>query len=821
MSARKKNPPPRFFVDVLLPLAIEGTFTYHCTAQQFEKLQKGIRVAVEFGRQKVQTAVVVRKHKTPPHFSTKPVLEILDDRPVINDNLWKLLDFIVRYYISTPGKTLRLALPSSFLLESETLVSLRPEARIPREDTDDETYLLIEALEKNGILSLKDLSKITGSPAKTLKWVNRKLKEGWLRVHYHIKEKYKPKYITYVDLSEDTDKPSALLKKIPDRASKQQEAFLWFLSKYLPSRKPVLLREMKEHFSDAVIRGLIDRGILEKKAVAADRQIFNEISARPVRLNSVQTAALQSVERGFEEGKPVLLHGVTAAGKTEMYIRLIEKKLREGKQVLYMVPEISLTAQLVRRLKKHFGNKTAVYHSRYSPAERREIWMHALDGDSRASLVIGTRSSVFVPFKNLGLVIVDEEHDDSYKEKQYEPAYHARDLALVKGRIHGASVLLGSATPSFDSYHHAKQNKYHYVSLTEKYHRTPEPDKVILDFTAAYKEGRVKKDFIVESLDAIRQTVENGLQVMVFLNRRGYAPLVTCKTCGHTESCPHCSVSLTYHQSEGKLKCHYCGYAIPKTDTCRACGSTDLSIQGTGTENVERQLREFFPRYRIVRMDSATVRGKKRAEEIITGFEQNEYDIIVGTQMITKGLDFGNIGLVVVVKADQMIHFPEFRAHERAFQTLVQVAGRTGRRNRKDAVYVQTFQPLHPVIQYFLQNDYDGMFTHEMQERRLFKYPPYYRLIKLELKSKNPQNLYEGASWLDRALRYYFSTVLGPSEPPVAKIRDFYILELLIKLPADKNTMQARQLIKKITDKFRSVGNFRNVRLKIDADPSG
>ena len=807
-----------FFVDVVLPLALDNVYTYHCSKEEFDRLQKGIRVAVEFGKQKVQTGFVIQKHHQSPGFETKPILEIIDEQPIINEAQWRLFEFIRKYYITSYGKTLRTAIPSSFLLESNTLITLHhknPE----KNHLNDEEFLVVEALEKKGVLKTEDVFKIAGSKSRGIKVLHHLIEQGLIGLHYDIHEKYKPKYVVYIDLIDPAANPSELLSKISSRAKKQQELFLYFVSQYLPSRQPVLKSELLKKFSPSVIKSLIDNKILKQIEVPVDRQIFDERSSEPVKLNTLQQEVMKQIENAFSEKKPVLLHGVTASGKTEIYIKLIEKQLALGKQVLYMVPEIGLTAQLVNRLKKQFGNRTAVYHSKYSFAERREIWMNTLQGKENARLIIGTRSSIFLPFHNPGLIIVDEEHDESYKESQSEPMYQSRDLALVLARIHDARVLLGSATPAFESLYNSETGKYTYIHLAEKYHHTPEPEKIILDFTQAYKEGRVKQDFIKETLEAIDHTVRNGLQVIVFLNRRGYAPLVTCKSCGYTENCPNCSVSLTYHQHEGKLKCHYCGYQIPKSNICRACGSPDLSVQGTGTEKIEAQLKEFFPDFKIARMDSGTVRGKQKAGKLITAFERGEFDILVGTQMLTKGLDFGNTGLVVVVNADRMIHFPEFKAHERAFQMLVQVSGRTGRRNRKDSIIIQTFQPAHPVIQYYLKNDYGGFYRRELHERKIFKYPPFFKLIKLELLSKNPHNLNKAADWLNKALRYYFPMVLGPSEPPVYKIRNYYRLELLVKLPADKNTMPSRTQIRKILDKFRSIPLLRNVRVKVNADP--
>ncbi len=810
--------PNHFFVDVVLPLALDNVYTYHCSAGDYSRLAKGMRIAVAFGRQKVQTAFVINKHRTQPSFKTQPILEIIDERPVITEKQWELFEFIRRYYITSIGKTLRSAIPSSFLLESRSLLKLITN-NVDKNLLDDHEFLVVEALEKEGLLKTEDLFGITGSKSKAFGVINRLIDKGIVGLYYDIKEKYKPKYVTYIDLYDAQADPKAYLDLIAPRAKKQQELFLKFLSRYLPDRHPVLKSELMQLYTHGVLQSLIRKKILKTIEVPADRQVFDEVVPAEITLSDAQQEALDRINDSFRSGKPVLLHGVTASGKTEIYIKLIEDQLKKGNQVLFMLPEIGLTAQLVNRLKKQFGNRTAVYHSKYSTYERREIWMNVLENNEKARLIVGTRSAVFLPFNKLGLIIVDEEHDESYKESQTEPMYQSRDLAMVLKRLHRADVILGSATPSFESLNNVDKSKYDYVKLDEKFHKTPEPEKIVLDFRRAFKEGRVKTDFIKETLEAIEQTVRKGLQVIVFINRRGYAPIITCKTCGYTENCPNCSVSLTYHQHEGKFKCHYCGYQIPKSNICRACGSPELKIIGTGTEKVEAQLKEFFPEFKIARMDSGTMQGKKKAEKLITAFEKGAYDILVGTQMLTKGLDFGKTGLVVVVNADKMIHFPEFKAHERAFQMLVQVSGRTGRRHRKDAVIIQTYQPEHPVITHFLTNDYQNFYQKEMKERRIFKYPPFYKLIKLELLSKNPQNLHKAADWLSKALRYYFKTVLGPSEPPVYKIRNYFYLELLIKLPAGKNTMNARNTIRKIIEKFRGIPLLRNVKVKVNADP--
>ncbi len=558
---------------------------------------------------------------------------------------------------------------------------------------------------------------------------------------------------------------------------------------------------------------------MKELEVAADRQVFEDEEKVSYRLSDEQAGALEKIKQSFEGGKTVLLHGVTASGKTEIYSRLIEEVLNQGGQVLYLVPEISLTTHLVARLKSRFGSRMGVFHSKYSFDQRHEVWMHALYGDKKAGLVVGTRSALFVPFKNLQLIIVDEEHDDSFKENFHQPHYQARDMSTVMARIHQAKLILGTATPSVESYANALNGKYALVELKTKYHPNQSVEKQIVDLKEVYKQNRRKGHFSFEVLEAIRNEIKQNGQVLVFVNRRGFAPVAECRSCGHVETCPHCSVSLTYHKYDNKLKCHYCGYQETYTGVCKVCGSTDIDLHGAGTEQILVELKELFPDISVGRMDADTTRNKRAFENLIRDFDAGKFQILVGTQMITKGLDFGNVGLVVVPLADKLIHFPDFRANERAFQMLMQVAGRTGRRNRAGRVMVQSFSPGHPVLHYFLTEDFQSYIQSELKERELFGYPPYMRLVKFELRSKNPQNLREASLWFFKALTYYFQKVLGPSEPPVYKIRNKFRMEILLKYPSRESYQKHHEIIRKLVKKFKTIRPYRAVEIDVNPDP--
>ncbi len=808
-----------YFVDIIIPLAVDGLFTYACTREEYEQLQPGARVAIPFGKTKIQTGVIYRKHRTTPDYPVKNILKILDDKPVLNAKSFELLDFMVKYYITSHGKVLRSALPRSFLLESQTYLQLNRDIKIDKSTLTDTAYLIVEALEKNKLLNVEELSRVTGKKSGNIACLHKLVEQGIVVLKADIKERYKPKTETYVLPVVPEKELGLFLDNLSSRAFKQRDLLLRFLSLYYPSRKAVSKKKLLEKSGANALKTLIDKGILKTVDKPVARQIWEEENEIFFSLNEEQNLAVNKIRAAFKEQKPALLHGLTATGKTEIYMHLIEETLAKGKQALFMVPEIALTLQLVERIRKKFPGQMAVYHSKYDLQTRREVWQDILNNKPNARLILGTRSSIFLPFNHLGLIVVDEEHDESYKEFYHEPFYQARDMALVLGKIHQANVILGSATPSLESYTHALNGKYELVELFKRYHDTPEPDLEIKDLREDLKKNLLKGHFSQNTLDQIKNTVESGRQVIVFINRRGYAPVVECKNCGHTENCPNCSVSLTYHKNTNTLKCHYCGYQIPMTHTCRACGSNQLEMHGAGTQQIAAELSEIFPSYSIDRLDTDNAKSTASYEKILQAFDEGKTQILVGTQMLSKGLDFDNVALVVVVNADRMMHFPDFRAHERAFQLLMQVSGRTGRRMRQDKIVIQTYQPGHPVLRFLQSKDYQNFYRYEITERQTFRYPPFVRLVKLMLKAKNPQNLNEAAEWLAKSLRYYFKeNVLGPSDPPVYKIKNYYHKEILIKLPEGK-TGQAKKIVAKTAKRYRSVPGFRKVALQINPDP--
>jgi len=810
---------PEYFVDVLLPVSVEDTYTYHCTAEEYERLEKGMRVAVIFGKRKIQTGVVYRKHRQAPPFPTKSILQIIDEEPILTPQAWELYEFMAYYYLTPLGTVLRMALPAAFLLEGEHYIRLHTGLTDEqREKLPAQVREILDKFPRDRSVEIKKILGVFRNKSKALKTIHRLTDMGYLQLEPKVSERYKPRLKAFLDLTDEA-KADDLLKSLSPRAHKQKEAVMYFFQHYLPARRPVAKEILTEKFSAAVIKALKDKGIFREIKVPTDRQVFDTDVRELPRLTPLQERAKAEILHHFGQDKPVLLHGVTASGKTEIYLRIIDRYLQEGRQVLYMLPEIALTAQMVARIRERFGNRVAVYHSRYSLNERYEIWKNVLRNREEARLIVGTRSAVFLPYTNLGLVVTDEEHDASYKEHFHQPMYHGRDMALMLGRLHKANVLLGSATPSVESYHHARTGKYALVRLDKKYYEAERPAVEIVDLSRAYKEGKIKHSFSRDTLETLRRTVESGFQAMVFINRRGYAPVVTCRNCGHTEHCPHCSVALTYHRSDNHLHCHYCGYKMPYQNRCRACHGTDLEILGKGTQKIVSELKEIFPAFRIERMDADTTRSRNALERLIERFQAGEIDILVGTQMITKGLDFGSLQLAVVVSADSLIARPDFRSHERAFQLLTQITGRTGRRTRRGQVLIQAYEARHPVLKWTLEGDYEGFFENEIRERRMFGYPPFVKLVQLELQARNPEMLNRGAEWLAKVLKHYFPHVLGPSEPPVYKVKNYYRLEILVKLDPEKPDRTQRLTMAKIFRHYRSIAAFRQVKLRVNADP--
>ncbi|WP_431135315.1 replication restart helicase PriA [Psychroserpens mesophilus] len=813
-----------YFINVILPIPLEKSFTYAITKAEAEFLKPGMRVSVPFGKSKIYTGLVESIHQEKPLvYEAKQIHQILDDTPLVTSIQMKLWQWISKYYMCTVGEVMRAALPSAFILESETVISKNNEVQINDEDLKDDEFIIYEALHHQSSLKIHDLMTILDKK-NVLPVIKRLLEKEVINVQEEIYEKYKPKLVRYVKLATAHTSEKALhdLMDSLSRAPKQREVIMTLFSVSAQTKKPVKVSDLitESGASSTIIKTLIDKHILEEYHIQTDRVLYegddNEASKH---LNEHQEIALSEVIQSFKKQNITLLYGVTSSGKTELYVKLIETQLTQGKQVLYLLPEIALTTQLVERLQNYFGEQVAVFHSKYSSHERVEVWNNVLNNLPKAQIVLGARSSVLLPFQNLGLVIVDEEHESSYKQFDPAPRYHARDTAIVLASLFNAKTLLGSATPSLESYHNAKQGKYGLVELKHRYNNVLMPDIELIDIKDKHKRKRMNGHFSDRLIEEIQETLKEGRQIILFQNRRGFSPIVECNACGHSPQCPNCDVSLTFHQYRNQLRCHYCGYNSVMHKTCEACGSVELDSKGFGTEQVEQEAKLLFPNHNVARMDLDTTRGKYGYEKIITALEQGEIDILVGTQMLTKGLDFRNVKLVGIMNADNMLNFPDFRAHERSYQLMAQVSGRAGRTKERGKVLIQTYNPFHRILQQVSTNDYEHMFEEQMEDRRIYKYPPIYRMIKITLKHKDYQKVNIGADWYAKSLRTVFDKhVLGPEFPPVARIRNQYLKHILVKIPQKQSLAKTKEAIIKINNSFLSVKDFRAVRVILNVD---
>lgn len=810
-----------YFVEVILPLPLPKLYTYRINEDEAHFLQTGMRVAVSFGKSKVYTALVHKVHTNEPTYETKDIEYILDETPIVTPNQITHWQWIADYYMCTLGEVIKSALPSAFLLESETIIEIAEKDLNPYLFSDDE-FQVYEALHYKTALKGSEVSKIIPKK-KTLKVIKSLVEKGAARISERIFEKYVPKLVKYIRLAEAYQSQEGLQKALELlKGEKQKKLIMAYFNhinrEVLPLKVENLLEEAK--VSNAVLKSVVEKGILEIYYLQKDRVSFadSEVLAKKT-LNNIQNEALYQVQQQFQTKNTVLLQGVTASGKTEIYIELIDQYLKKGKQVLYLLPEIALTIHLINRLKKHFGKNLSVYHSKYNTNERVEVWNNVLNNCSKAQLVVGVRSSVYLPFKDLGLVVIDEEHDSSYRQFAPAPRLQARDSAIMLANIFKAKTLLGTATPSIESMHNVKVGKYGFVYLSKRYTNFLPPIIELIDIKDKQHRKRMNGHFSDILIEEMTNTLSQGKQVLLFQNRRGYAPIVQCMHCGTVPQCPHCDVSLTFHHSSNQLRCHYCGYAIPMPKTCIACGSVDLKTKGFGTEQISKELEVLFPQVAIDRMDQDTTNGKYGYEKILAKFEQQETQILVGTQMISKGLDFENIGLVGVMNADALIHSPDYRAYERSFQLLLQVSGRAGRSAQRGKVLIQTYNPQHPVIQQVLQNDFKGMYQNQIEERQSFSYPPFVQMIKITLKHTNFNRTNEGAEWFANALKEAFASkkgieILGPEFPLISRIRNEYLKDVLVKVkPSELSIHHTKEQIKRIETSFQSISNFRTIRV--------
>ncbi len=783
-----------------------------------------MRVAVPFGKSKIYTAIVFSVHQNAPEtYDAKEIHQILDDHEIVNSYQIQFWQWISDYYLCGLGDVMRAALPSSFLLESETLICKTTENIDPLNDLSDDEYLLLEALEKQTSLKIAEASNLLDKK-NVFKPIKRLLVTGHIVLQEEIFEQYTPKLVKYIRLTEAYQSDvslQGLLEKL-SRAKKQKEAIMAYFMLSSSTNKAIKAKQLAEkaNVNMSVLKSLVDKGILDFYYLQTDRVQFANTTTNSKNLNPHQEKALAAVRTVFNENKVCLLRGVTASGKTEIYVKLIEDVFKQQKQVLYLLPEIALTTQLISRLKAYFGDKIVVYHSKYSVNERVEAWNNVLHNTDKAQLVIGARSSVLLPFSNLGLIVVDEEHEQSFKQFDPAPRYHARDAAIVLGNLQKANVVLGSATPSIESYFNAERNKYGLVEILHRHSNVQMPGIELVDLKDKYKRKKMKGHFSDRLLEEIDLAIENEEQVILFQNRRGYSPIVECGTCGEATQCPSCDVSLTYHQYKKQLRCHYCGYQMAMQHACLSCGSNDLDTKGFGTEQLEKELNLLYPNQKIGRMDLDTTRGKYGYQKIITAFEQHEIDILVGTQMLTKGLDFKNVSLVGVLSADSMLNFPDFRAHERSFQLMSQVSGRAGRFNKKGKVVIQSYNPFHNILQQVSMHDFKAMYKEQLEQRRVYKYPPINKLIKITFKHRDYQKVERGADWFAKSLRLSFkNNVLGPEFPAISRVRNEYIKHVMLKIPNGQSVKNTKKAILKVKNSFMSVSDFRSIKIILNVDP--
>ena len=813
------------FVNVILPIPLERSFTYAISDEEALVLQPGMRVAVPFGKSKIYTAIIYSVHQNPPEaYEAKEIHEILDDYPIVTPVQLKHWEWIASYYMCTLGEVVRSALPGAFLLESETLILRNTAYEIDENELLDDEFLVFEALQHQSILKVQEVSAII-ERKNVLPILQRLLDKNVIVLKEEVYEQYKPKLVRYVKLGAEhtSDQKLEELLNSLTRAPKQSQVVLSLFQLQGKSQKPIKVSELEKasNSSKAVIKSLVDKGILEEYFIKTDRVNYEgeNDNSESKDLNEYQEAALADIKSSFEAGKVTLLKGVTSSGKTEVYVKLIEECLEKGLQALYLLPEIALTTQLISRLQEYFGEKIAIYHSKYNVQERVEVWQNVLQSKPKAQLVIGARSAMYLPFSKLGLIIVDEEHESSFKQFDPAPRYHARDAAIVLGHFHKANILLGSATPSVESYYNTQTGKYGYAEINRRYGNVLMPDMELVDIKEAQRKRKMKGHFSERLFLEMEETLKEGSQIILFQNRRGFAPLMECLTCGHSPQCPNCDVSLTYHQYRNQLRCHYCGHHTALPEACFACGSPELDTKGFGTEQIEKEVKELFPEAKVGRMDLDTTRGKHGYEKIINAFEQQELDILVGTQMLTKGLDFRNVNLVGVMNADSLLNFPDYRAHEKTYQLLTQVSGRAGRTKKRGKVLIQTYNPYHQILKQVTTGDYVNMYKEQLYEREQFKYPPVNRIIKVTFKHKNYNVLNEAADWFTSALRTNFGgTVLGPEYPPVARIRNQYLKHIVVKVQKANSLVQTKANIRRIEKSFKSVAMYRSVRVIYNVD---
>ncbi len=813
------------YAEIIIPLALPTTYTWAIPAHLHTAAKAGVRVEVQLRNKKYAGIIKKILPQKPTAFAPKEILNVLDEDPLVFETQLQFWEWMASYYLCTEGEVMQAAVPANLKLSSESILIWNEEAEIDLNDGSifsDEEYLVAQALEIKKELKLSEVQQIL-DVNHVYPIIKKLIEKRVCYVWEQLTEKYKAKTETYIILNAAYNNDEQLSELLNNwgKAPKQMELLLSYLHLIKTEgevTQPMLLK--KSNASVVQLKGLIDKDILKAEKRSTDRikSLPKDVQIDFV-LSPAQTIALAEVEKNFADKNVCLLHGVTASGKTQIYIKLIEQYMQQGKQVLYMLPEIALTAQIIRRLQQHFGGHIAIYHSKFNPNERVEIWNKVKTGETK--VVLGARSSIFLPFKNLGLIIVDEEHDPSYKQQDPAPRYHARDAAVYYASLFHAKVLLGSATPSIESYFNCMQHKYGLVKLAERFGASELPVIELIDIKKVATKDNVKVAFTPQLIQAINASLQEKKQVILFQNRRGYSPYMICKTCGWIPQCNHCDVTLTYHKAKNKLSCHYCGTTYPVINTCAACGSHNFIQKNFGTEKIEEMLAEEFTDAKIARMDYDTVKGKNDHDTLIKLFEQQRIDILVGTQMVVKGLDFEHVNLVGIIDADGILNFTDFRVNERAFQLMEQVSGRAGRKDAKGKVLIQVSNLHHPVLHFVQAHDYEKLYYYELESRKAYQYPPYFRMIVLTFKHKEKNIAEDAANLMMLGLKTNFTAYInGPSQPVVDRVRNQYLWEIMIKLPKDAATIhQCKREIQQQIIIIQSTNPYKSVSVVVDVDP--
>ncbi|UMQ41975.1 primosomal protein N' [Chryseobacterium sp. Y16C] len=812
------------YAQIVLPLNLKGSFTYKVPQELLSEIQVGMRVLVPFGGKKIYTGIVFELHDNAPEsFVAKEVISLLDDKPIVPQEQIQFWNWLSDYYLCSLGEIYRFSFPSSLKLESETYLKLKPNTTIDFENLDVNEMYLIQALEVRQLINLTDIEAFI-SKKDIIKTINSLIDLQYIEIDEKIAEKYKAKEVAYVRIHDEVLKNQNLTEIILSlkRAQKQKDLFLHILEKQtehpdVPIKKSDLFED--GYFGSSHFKALADKNLVEEYYMQKDRIESYEGEIEEIEeLSEAQKLAKITIDEAFEEGKNVLLHGVTSSGKTHIYLEKIEECISEGKNVLFLLPEISLTKQITQRLEKKYGRQLGFYHQKLTDFERVEVWRRIRQNDIK--ILIGTRNALFLPFQNLGLIVVDEEHDSAYRPREVSPYFNAKDSALVLGNFYGAHVILGSATPSVESYYNARKDRIQYVFLEERFGKVTLPEYELINFKEAQDSKKVSGNFSLRLIDELKRTLDEKNQAIVLHNRRGYANVIECESCGYVNYCSNCDVVMTYHKAANEMKCHYCGQRASKPRTCPKCHSENLNERGVGVEQIHEEVSKLFPEYEVDRMDVDSMRKKFAYEKLYEKIEDGETDIIVGTQMISKGLDFDHIELVAIPKADSLLYVQDFRAEERAYQLITQVSGRAGRVSGKGRILIQTFNPDHSVFQLIKMNNPAKVYKYILTERQKFHYPPFTKLIMIELKHRREDKVNRASQFLGSVLRKYLpeDCVLGPEKSQIARLNNLYQFQILLKLPRGKNYEKFKKMVLLSLKEFDEITAYQSIKKDVFVD---